>query len=176
MIRNQLKVAVLLSASLMTHVALGAPSDSYAFGTCDQVLDGDTFWFVADGQETRQKVRLGGIDAPEAHQRFGSKAKGNLKILLYGKKLEIQFLGTDAETGNKVVLVDAEGTDPARLQAFKGLAWLNPDDFDIVPMKKIEEYDELIYEAQVSHFGLWKERNYIPPWEYREKERRKNRR
>lgn len=173
---KKLTLAFLLSTTLLAQATLATSIGDYAYGICDQVIDGDTFWFLADGQETRQKVRLVGIDAPEAYQHFGSKAKANLKILLYGKKLEVKFLGTDAETGNAVVLVDVEGTDPARLQAFKGLAWLNPDDFDICPIEKIEEYDELVYEAQVSHFGLWKERNYMPPWEYREKQRRKNRR
>lgn len=144
------------------------------FATCDQVVDGDTFYIQIEGDDVRQRARLAGIDCPEPRQRMGSKAKANLKIFLYGKRLEVEILGRDKESEELVVLVDAEGVDPARTQSAQGLAWLNPDDFEMMPKDKLELYDNLIYEAQVSHWGIWKERKPDPPWVFRAKQKSYN--
>lgn len=164
-----------IALALMASLSAPVMAQRVVNAVCDQVIDGDTFYLKIKGDKERQKARLAGIDAPEQRQRTGSKAKANLKVLMYGKKLEVTILGRDRETENLVVLVDAEGVDPTRTQCKQGLAWLNPDDVDLIPKEKLADYDNLIYEAQVNHWGLWSDRKAEPPWVFRATQKRYNR-
>ena len=55
-----------------------------------KVADGDTIT-ILDEQKKTHKVRLQGIDAPEKKQAYGEKSKQNLSLLIYNKKVEIEF-------------------------------------------------------------------------------------
>ena len=156
-----------IALALMVSISAPVMAQRVVSAVCDQVIDGDTFYLKFEDEMDREKARLAGIDAPEPRQRTGSKAKANLKVLMYGKKLEVTILGRDRETENLIVLVDAEGIDPTRTQCKQGLAWINPDDIDLIPKEKLDDYDNLIYEAQVNHWGLWSDRKAEPPWVFR---------
>jgi len=70
---------------------------SLEFRSVYKVIDGDTFWMKdRDGQI--EKIRLIGIDAPEAHkskhkdvQRFGRESKEFLKQFLKGQKVALEY-------------------------------------------------------------------------------------
>jgi micrococcal nuclease len=60
-------------------------------------VDGDTFW-VMDSKGQKEKVRLIGIDAPEARktgkkdvEQFGKEASAYVQRLLYNKKVRLEF-------------------------------------------------------------------------------------
>jgi len=167
-IRKPCIVAGLCVTALSSHAEI-------VFATCDHVVDGDTFYFVSETDTDKKPIRarLAGIDCPESRQRAGAKAKANLKILIYGKRLELDLLGKDSDTETWICTVEAEGIDPARIQATQGLAWLNPDDVPLLSFNRIDKYDTLIYEAQSNRWGLWKDRRAEPPWEFRAKEQRR---
>ncbi len=57
------------------------------------VTDGDTLTVAAAG--ARYRVRLYGIDAPEAGQRFGPEAREALADLVLGEVVEVEVTGTD---------------------------------------------------------------------------------
>lgn len=67
------------------------------FYTVTKVVDGDTFW-IDDGTEKGQKIRLIGIDAPESRktrnkqiQKFGKESKEFAVKLLLNKKVRLEY-------------------------------------------------------------------------------------
>jgi endonuclease YncB( thermonuclease family) len=52
------------------------------------IADGDTLT-VLNKEKQEVKVRLAEIDAPEAHQAFGSRSKQSLSDLCFGQQAEI---------------------------------------------------------------------------------------
>ena len=67
-------------------LSLAAPADTLS-GKVSKVVDGDTVYLL-DAEQTRHKIRLGGIDTPERGQPFGAKAKQHLLELVAGKAVE----------------------------------------------------------------------------------------
>ena len=58
------------------------------------VHDGDSIT-VLTRDKTELKVRLEGIDAPEARQDFGSASKQELSRLVFGKEVRLEDKGKD---------------------------------------------------------------------------------
>jgi micrococcal nuclease len=58
------------------------------------VSDGDTV-HVLNQSNTKHKIRLGGIDAPEKKQAFGQKSKQNLSRLIASKNIEVEYTKRD---------------------------------------------------------------------------------
>src|SRR4051812_12714647 len=71
------------------------------------ITDGDTLT-VLKSDRTRAKIRLHGIDAPEAGQDFGSRAKQAASDLAFGEAVTIRPHDTDryGRTVADVVLPD----------------------------------------------------------------------
>jgi endonuclease YncB( thermonuclease family) len=57
------------------------------------VSDGDSITVLHDGRQ--EKIRLWGIDWPEKHQDFGTKAKQATSILVFAKVVEVEPVTTD---------------------------------------------------------------------------------
>jgi endonuclease YncB( thermonuclease family) len=55
---------------------------------------GDTV-YVLDAAEEQHKIRLGGIDAPERGQPFGTKSKERMAELVAGKEAKVEWYKTD---------------------------------------------------------------------------------
>lgn len=62
-------------------------------GKVIQIADGDTLTLVVGTEQV--KVRLEGIDCPEAKQAFGNRAKQALSDLVHGKDVTVTKTGTD---------------------------------------------------------------------------------
>lgn len=63
-------------------------------GKVVRVSDGDTV-VLLDADNTQQKIRLNGIDAPENGQPYGDKSKEYLSGLIAGKEVAVEVKGKD---------------------------------------------------------------------------------
>jgi endonuclease YncB( thermonuclease family) len=57
------------------------------------VIDGDSITVLHDGKG--EQIRLWGIDCPEKHQDFGSRAKNATSVLVFAKVVEVEPVTTD---------------------------------------------------------------------------------
>lgn len=143
------------------------------------ITDGDTIT-VLDALQTRRKVRLAGIDAPEGGQPFGDRSKQQLTQLLQGRQVRIEWSKTDVH-GRLVAtvhLTDAEAcaappcpsaVDAALEQLHAGMAWHYKEFEHEQPPQDRRRYAAADQQARTSRVGLWAEQDPVPPWEWRRK-------
>jgi len=65
-------------------------------GKVTRVSDGDTLWILTTGGNTKVRVRLDRIDAPESDQPFGKESAAYLKKLVGGR--EVRNIGNAIST------------------------------------------------------------------------------
>lgn len=130
-------------------------------GRVYRIIDGDSLLLV-DSANRQHRVRLLGIDAPEATQAFGAHARTRLSALAFGKlaTAECRRFNSGAHC---MVLV--EQTDIALEQLRSGMAWCAEPQAS--EQKAREEYEHAEFEAKVHRYGLWRGKNPIPPWDWR---------
>jgi endonuclease YncB( thermonuclease family) len=156
--------------------AAGAASNSLDVRVVG-ITDGDTIT-VLDTLNTQRKVRLAGIDAPEAEQPFGNLSKQNLSRLLQGREVHIDWSKTD-RFGRLVATIRVARmgacpskpcspvVDAALEQLGAGMAWHDKDFADEQSPPDRREYAATEQQARAGHAGLWAGRNPVPPWEWR---------
>jgi micrococcal nuclease len=90
-------------------------------GTVVSVPDGDTFDVLHDG--TVQRVRLWGIDAPEAKQPWGTQAKEFTGDLAFDKTVTVRVRDVEryGRTVAEIILPDGRNLNHELMGA--GLAW-----------------------------------------------------
>ncbi len=90
-------------------------------GKVVSVQDGDTIGVMMQGKEVR--VRLQHIDAPEKKQPFGTKAKGFLSDLVFGKIVEVSWKSKDryGRFLAEIILPDGRNVNKEIVKA--GYAW-----------------------------------------------------
>jgi endonuclease YncB( thermonuclease family) len=131
-----------------------------------KITDGDTV-HVLDQSQTKHKIRLGGIDAPEKKQAFGQKSKQNLTKLIAGKNIEVEYNKRD-RYGRIIGKLIYQGQDVNLLQIQHGYAWHYKH-----YQKDQTELDRTLYssaeiKARNKTIGLW-EYPAVQPWEFRRK-------
>jgi endonuclease YncB( thermonuclease family) len=125
------------------------------------VSDGDTLTVLVEGRR-QVKVRLHGVDAPEAHQAYGSRAKQFTSRLVFGKPVRVEVRDTDryGRTIAEVFLPDWSSLNREVVRA--GMAWwyrrYAPNDRQLAALED---------EARRARRGLWADRDPISPWEFR---------
>jgi endonuclease YncB( thermonuclease family) len=129
------------------------------------VADGDTIT-VLDATNTQHKIRLQGIDAPEKAQAFGQKSKQSLHQLVHSKQVTVDFDKKDkyGRTVGKVVL---NGTDICLEQIKLGMAWHYKQYASEQTAIDREIYAKAELAARTDAIGLWKDKNSMPPWDFR---------
>jgi endonuclease YncB( thermonuclease family) len=132
-------------------------------GRVVRIADGDTLT-VLDDRNTQHKIRLFGIDAPETHQEFGSRAKQSLSELCFDQDVEVEVVDTD-RYGRTVGRIFAGETDVNMEQVRRGMAW-DYDSYD-----KRHEFAAAERDARDHQRGLWADRDPTPPWEFRREAR-----
>ncbi len=147
--------ALFLGVMSCAHAAIGQTISGRVVG----VSDGDSLTLLVQGNR-QIKVRLDGIDAPEAGQEFSKNAKDGLSRLVFGKEVFLKVSGTDRyERTLGTVYV---GGVNANLELVRqGLAW---------HYKKYSDDPELAQaevDARAARAGLWRGFDPMPPWEYR---------
>jgi len=138
-------------------------------GKVVHVADGDTIT-VLDATNTQHKIRLQGIDSPEKAQAFGQKSKQSLDRLVHSKQVTIEYQKKDkyGRTVGKVVFNDL---DVCLEQIKLGMAW-HYKQYESEQTKEDREiYAQAELSARANAFGLWKDKQPIPPWEYRKQQK-----
>jgi len=124
------------------------------------VSDGDTLT-VRSSDETLT-IRLYGIDAPETHQPFSTKAKQLVSDLAFGQAITVHPYRYERFNRLIAKIELSDGRDLGEELVRQGLAWwyeqYAPKD---QTLKRLEQ------DAKTQKRGLWVEPNPIPPWNYR---------
>ena len=138
-------------------------------GKVVHVADGDTIT-VLDATNTQHKIRLHGIDAPEKAQAFGQKSKQSLHQLVHSKQVTVEFQKQD-KYGRAVGKVVYNGTDVCLEQIKLGMAWHYKQYESEQPKEDRETYEQAELSARANAIGIWKDKQPIPPWEYRRQQK-----
>jgi endonuclease YncB( thermonuclease family) len=160
-LRPILLVVALSVGSLATAATLS--------GTVVGVSDGDTIT-VLDEANVPHKVRLEGIDAPEAAQAFGQRSKQSLSELVYRKTVRIETHKRD-RYGRTVGKVSHGEVDVNLEQLRRGLAWHYKAYAHEQTLEDRVKYKDAEDTARTSRLGLWSDASPIPPWEWRKQKR-----
>ena len=122
------------------------------------IHDGDTVTIL---QNKRQiKVRLFGIDAPELKQPYGKKSKQSLANLIAGEVVEVEENGKDRYK-RTIGTIYLNGTDINAQMVASGYAWAY--------RKFSKKYTPQESQAKKQRLGLWRDKEPIPPWEWRKR-------
>jgi len=138
------------------------------------VHDGDTLTLLASGN-FQHKIRLQGIDAPELGQPFGQASKQNLSRLAYGKEAKADCPKRDRYKRPvcKVWVQPANcprcslTLDANHAQILAGMAWWYRKYANDQTPEDRGRYESAEEEARLRRWGLWQDRNAVPPWEWR---------
>lgn len=125
-------------------------------GKVVSIHDGDTITILQDKQQI--KVRLFGIDAPELKQPYGKKSKQFLSNLIAGKNVEVDENGKDRYK-RTIGTIYVNGTDINAQMVANGYAWAY--------RKFSKKYTAQESKAKKQGLGLWRDKEPIPPWEWR---------
>lgn len=137
-------------------------------GVVRTVYDGDTL-LLATRQESRLKVRLYGIDAPESAkpdmpgQPFGAIARRTLMYKVMGRQVSAEIIDID-QYHRSVAVIRYAGRDINREMVSEGLAWAYRQ---YLQGAYASEYIGAEERARSRRAGLWRDANPAPPWEFR---------
>jgi endonuclease YncB( thermonuclease family) len=141
------------------------------------ITDGDTIT-ARDALNTQHKVRLAGIDSPEAEQPFGSRSKQHLSQLLQNKAVLIEWSKTD-RYGRLIATVRVPGAgacaappcppvvDVSLAQLRAGMAWHDKEFEKEQTPRERREYAAAEQQARAGKTGLWADKNPVAPSEWR---------
>jgi len=149
-------------------------------GTVTKVSDGDTFT-VHTSEETKLKIRLYGIDAPEVvrlnkqtghisklGQPMGEKARLYLLSKVLGKRVCLYVM--DIDRYRRLVCIVWLGDTNINLEMIKtGMAEAYREYLKDQPYKK--QFVQAEMEAKANKLGIWSGDNYERPRDFREKMR-----
>ena len=127
-------------------------------GKVISIHDGDTITILQN--KTQIKVRLFGIDAPELKQPYGKKSKQFLANLIAGEVVEVDENGKDRYK-RMIGTVYLNGADINAQMVENGYAWAY--------RKFSKKYTAHESKAKSQRLGLWRDKEPIPPWEWRQK-------
>lgn len=137
-------------------------------GMVRAVYDGDTVLLATRG-ESRLKVRLYGVDAPETRkpdkpgQPYGDVARRTLMYKIMGRQVVAEIVDID-QYKRAVAVIRYSGRDINREMVAEGLAWAYRQ---YLQGAYESEYINSETRARSRHAGLWRESNPQPPWEFR---------
>mgnify|MGYP001488326065 CR=1 FL=1 len=106
------------------------------------------------------KVRLAGIDAPEAGQPHSRRSRQALARLCHRQTAEIRTTATD-HYGRSVAQVRCRGIDANASQVHSGMAWVATRHAPPAHYKALEQ------DARTARRGLWADARPVAPWAWR---------
>lgn len=134
-------------------------------GRIVSIADGDTVTLL-DQFNQQHKIRLKGIDAPEAHQPFGQKSKANLGAIAFNKDV-IAECGKPDKYKRQICKVIIGSVDANLEQVKAGMAWHYKKYANEQSPNDREHYEIAEFNAKIRRLGLWADKNPVPPWEWR---------
>lgn len=151
-------------ALALVFVALGSapgPTTPPWSGKVVTIADGDTLSILRDGRDV-VRVRLWGIDAPEAGQDHGDKARRRLVELAAGKTARVEPVELD-RYGRMVARVRIGAANLGTIQVRDGFAWwFRRHASGAVELEQAEA------EARAARRGLWSAPVApVAPWDWR---------
>lgn len=133
------------------------------------VCDGDSIW-VRRSFGRKVKLRLRGIDAPEAEQNYGRESREALADMISDSVVSVVVYEWD-RYGRGVASVNCGGRDVCLEMIEKGAAWPYYGYLNRTPRKIREAYVRAGESAKRRAAGLWSEENPEAPWEWRARRR-----
>lgn len=135
-------------------------------GKVVRVHDGDTVTILTP-DKTEIKIRLLGIDAPEAGQPYGSAAKKSLSSLVFGREAHLHATGTD-KYGRTLGQLHVGDVWVNHEQILRGMAW------HYVQYSQDAQLAQAEADARRLRRGLWQDAKPVPPWLWRRQPHKKN--
>lgn len=155
----------LLAAILALGVGAARGAEWMVAGRIVAVTDGDTVKLL-DAERKQHVVRLGGIDAPERGQPFGSAAKENLSRLVFDKRVEARCWKVD-QFRREICSLFAAQRDVGLTMVRDGYAWHFKRFANEQPPEERVEYSRAEEDARAAKRGLWRDQDPVPPWDWR---------
>jgi endonuclease YncB( thermonuclease family) len=160
---------ILLAVSLTVAAGVVRAEQWIVAGRVVGVSDGDTIT-VLDAGKTQHVVRLGGIDAPERKQPFGSAAKEVLSSAVFDRRVEARCWKRD-RYGREICSVFVGTRDVGLAMIQDGYAWHYKAFEQEQSADDRAAYARTEADARSARRGLWRDAAPVPPWDWR-KERR----
>ena len=129
------------------------------------VADGDTIT-VLDADRVQHRIRLGGIDAPEKRQAFGTRSKESLSNIVFNRLVTVETRKTD-RYGREIGKVLVDGIDANLQQVSRGFAWHFKAYEREQSANDRQLYDFAQGEAKGARRGLWQDAEPVAPWDWR---------
>ncbi|MGH9969591.1 MAG: thermonuclease family protein [Pyrinomonadaceae bacterium] len=164
--RNTFRFGLILATLLLV---VGLARAGTLYGTVTEIDDGDTVTIICLNRPL--KVRLMGIDAPDNNQAYADVARQHLSDLILNKFVTVQYssLGAHGLIIGKVFLKEMDvGAQMIR----DGVAWFSKDYDTSLTEKEREVYAASEVAARNEQRGIWQDKNPLPPWEFKEAQRR----
>lgn len=127
------------------------------------VHDGDTVTLKSKNGR-KIKIRLFGIDAPELAQNYGEASRRHLFALIKDKKISYKTEYKDTY-GRTVAELFADNRSVNVAMVENGYAW------HYKHFSKSQKLAKAELTARKNHYGLWKDANPTPPWDFRKKQK-----
>ncbi len=159
--------AILLILFLAAPACAGRTID----GMVRAVYDGDTL-LLTTREESRLKVRLYGIDAPETRkpdrpgQSYGDISRRTLMYKIMGRRVTAEIVDID-QYKRAVAVIRYNGRDINREMVAEGMAWAYRQ---YLQSPYESEYISSETRARSRRAGVWREPKPQPPWEFRERQ------
>jgi endonuclease YncB( thermonuclease family) len=158
----------LLIVALAGCVAVAAVSAAERVTLAGKVVaisDGDTLTLL-DASKVQHRIRLDGIDAPEAKQAFGNRSRQSLGELAHEREAVAECSKID-KYKRPVCVVRVNGLDMGLEQIKRGMAWhFRRYAHEQTPENRAA-YATAEAEARAEKRGLWRDARPVPPWEWR---------
>ncbi len=160
-----------LQAKLPPDATVSATGTLLASGRVVGVSDGDTLTVLASDKKS-YKIRLQGIDAPEKDQPFGQVCKEALMMQTVNLTVAVEAYKVD-RYGRVIAKVTAEGKDAALEQIRNGCGWHYAAYAKEQSNTDQQSYADAEKQARKTRKGLWKDKQPVAPWDFRQKNQQK---
>lgn len=154
-------LALLLCA--VTPASLGA---DLLTGRVVGIQDGDTLDLLLAGTTDTVRVRLAGIDCPEAGQPFGRRARQALAAAVFRREVQIETRKTD-RFGRIVGKMLLDHVDVNLALVREGWCWWYRQFAQEQSVVDRNLYESAEINARAARRGLWVDPAPIPPWDFR---------